>query len=49
MPKDPLFQNKLMDLTLDENRFIYYPFEYPESVPENLHQKIKKKKDKFYD
>ena len=45
MPKDSNFQNKVMDLTVDENKFIYYPFVYPEKVPIIfLNQKIKKKK-----
>lgn len=30
MPKDSNFQNKVMDLTVDQNRFIYYPFNYPD-------------------
>ena len=34
-----------MELTVEENKFIYYPFVYPESVPLIfLNQKIKKKK-----
>ena len=33
MPKDSNFQNKVMELTVEENKFIYYPFVYPESVP----------------
>ena len=33
VPKDGNFQNKINDLTLDENRFIYYPFVYPEKIP----------------
>lgn len=30
MPKDSNFQNKVMDLTVEENWFLYYPFVYPD-------------------
>ena len=30
MPHDSNFQNKVMDLTVEYNRFLYYPFVYPD-------------------
>ena len=52
MPKDSNFQNKVMDLTLDDNRFVYYPFVFPDpdTIPklltESHKQKMKKLKKK---
>lgn len=30
MPKDSNFQNKVVDLTVESDHFIYFPFVYPE-------------------
>lgn len=30
VPKDAHYQNRVQDLSVDDNRFVYYPFVYPD-------------------
>ena len=49
MPNEPKFQNKVIDLTLEDNRFLYYPFVFPdpESRPKMLAESYKQKRKKI--
>jgi len=45
MPKDSNYQNRINDLSIEDHRFLYYPFVFPEDfkVGSKKLKKIKKK------